>query len=96
VIEKAVAATPDSDLYLGLGNVRLQTREPERALSAFQKARELGGPGAGSTRADLGIALSYLGLRRPDDALAFARESLARNPDNPPLQNLYQDLLRRR
>ena len=96
VLEKAVAVTPDADLYLGLGNVRLQTREPERALSAFQKARELGGPGAGSTRADLGIALSYLGLRRPDDALAFARESLARNPDNPPLQNLYQDLLRRR
>lgn len=96
VIEKAVAATPDVDLYLGLGNVRLRTREPERALLAFQKAREMEGPGPASSRADLGIALSYLGLRRPDDALAFARESLARNPDNPPLQNLYQDLIQRK
>ena len=96
VTEKAVAATPDADLYLGLGNVRLRDRDPEGALAAFLKARDLGGTGPGSNRADLGIALSYLGLRRPDDALAFARDSLSRNPDNPPLQNLYQDLLRRR
>jgi len=95
-MEKAIAKTPDADLYLGLGNVRLRTRDPEGALAAFQKARELGGTGPASSRADLGIALSYLGLRRLDDALAFARDSLSRNPDNPPLQNLYQDLLRRR
>jgi len=44
----------------------------------------------------LGIALSYLSLKRRDEALAFARESLSRDPANQPLQNLYQDLLRRR
>jgi tetratricopeptide (TPR) repeat protein len=94
VFERAIATTPGADLYLGLGNARLLTRQPDLALAAFQKAREMGGPA--SVRAELGIALSYLGLKRADDALAFARESLARNPDNPPLRNLYQDLLSRR
>ncbi|HEV8335783.1 MAG TPA: alkaline phosphatase family protein [Candidatus Polarisedimenticolia bacterium] len=94
VLDKAAAASPNADLYLGLGNVRLRTGDTERALAAFQKAREIGGPV--SARADLGIVLSYLRLKRSDDALAFARDSLARHPDNPPLQNLYQDLLRRR
>jgi len=94
VFEKALSEMPDADLYLGLGNVRLKSREPALALAAFQKAREAGGTAA--PRADLGIALSYLGLRRADDALAFARESLSRNPDNPPLQNLVRDLSRNR
>jgi tetratricopeptide (TPR) repeat protein len=94
VLARAAARQPDADLYLGLGNVRLRTGDSEQALAAFQKAREAGGPAA--ARAELGIVLSYLRLKRPDDALAFARDSLTRHPDNPPLQNLYQDLLRRR
>ncbi len=94
VLDSAVAATPQPDLYLALGNLRLRERNPGDALEAFRRAKDLSGPE--SARADLGIALSYLGLRRADDALAFARESLARNPDNPPLRSLVQDLLRGR
>ncbi len=91
--EKGIAAGPTADLYLGLGNVRLRTGDPAAALAAFQKARE---PGGNTSRADLGIALSYLGLKRPGEALAFARESLSRHPEDPALRSLYQDLSRRR
>ncbi|HMC81675.1 MAG TPA: tetratricopeptide repeat protein, partial [Candidatus Polarisedimenticolia bacterium] len=93
IFEEAVASSPSPDLYVGLGNVRLRSRDPAGALAAFEKARVLGN---GNPRADLGIALSYLSLKRRDEALAFARESLSRDPANQPLQNLYQDLLRRR
>jgi tetratricopeptide (TPR) repeat protein len=90
--ERAAASLPDAGLFLGLGNVRLRLGDPAGALEAFRRSRDLGGD---RPRADLGIALSYLGLERPEEALAHAREGLARSPGDPALRNLVQDLSRR-
>ncbi|HEU5180171.1 MAG TPA: alkaline phosphatase family protein [Candidatus Polarisedimenticolia bacterium] len=88
-LDRAVAITPGADLFLALGNARLQTREPEAALAAFRRASEAG---ADPARAELGIALSTLRLRGRDEALALARDSLARHPENPALAGLVRDL----
>jgi tetratricopeptide (TPR) repeat protein len=89
ILESAVAATPDADLYLALGNAYLTLRRPSDALAAFRTAGERG---KDSRRADLGVTLSLRGLDRRSEALDFARQSLTRNPDNPPLQQLARDL----
>jgi len=46
VFENAISSTPTSDLYLGLGNVRLRMHDSDGALAVFQRARELGGNAA--------------------------------------------------
>ena len=47
-------------------------------------------------RAELGMALSTLRLRGRDEALAVARNSLARHPENPALAELVRNLSARR
>jgi tetratricopeptide (TPR) repeat protein len=89
VLEEATAQKPDGDLLLALGNVRLKLGPPEAALSAFQGAARAG---ADPTRTDLGTALSYVAMKRRDDALTFLRERLAARPDDAPLQRLYRDI----
>ncbi|PYQ12060.1 MAG: hypothetical protein DMH00_06755 [Acidobacteria bacterium] len=89
VLEKAMAGAPGGDLALALGDARLKLHQPEAALSSFQAAQRLG---ADPTRADLGMALSYLAMKRRDDALSFLRESLARRPADAALRQLYQDI----
>lgn len=89
VLEKAAAGSSDGNLLLALGNVRLSLGQAEGALLAFQSAARLG---SDPTRADLGTALSYVALKRRDEALSFLRQKLASRPNDAPLQRLYQDI----
>ena len=61
----------------------------QSALSAFQSAARAG---ADPTRTDLGTALSYVAMKRRDEALSFLRERLATRPNDAPLQRLYRDI----
>ena len=72
-----------------LRNARLKLGQAQGALAAFQSAGRLG---ADPTRADLGTALSYVALKRRDEALSLLRRSLSRRPGDVPLQRLYQDI----
>ncbi|MCI0568821.1 MAG: alkaline phosphatase family protein, partial [Acidobacteria bacterium] len=89
VLEKAAAVSPDGNLLLALGNARLSLGQAEQALLAFQSAARLG---SDPTRTDLGTALSYVALKRRDEALSFLRQRLASRPNDAPLQRLYQDI----
>ncbi|MCI0657171.1 MAG: alkaline phosphatase family protein, partial [Acidobacteria bacterium] len=89
VLEKAAAVSPDGNLLLALGNARLSLGQAEGALLAFQSAARLG---SDPTRTDLGTALSYVALKRREEALSFLRQKLAGRPNDAPLQRLYQDI----
>jgi tetratricopeptide (TPR) repeat protein len=89
VLEKAATVSPDGNLLLALGNARLSLGQAERALAAFQGAARLG---SDPTRTDLGTALSYVALKRREDALSFLQQRLASRPNDIPLQRLYQDI----
>jgi Flp pilus assembly protein TadD len=89
VLEKAAAGSSDGILLLALGNARLSLGQAEGALLAFQSAARLG---SDPTRTDLGTALSYVALKRRDEALSFLRQRLASRPNDAPLQRLYQDI----
>ena len=89
VLEKAASGSPDGNLLLALGNARLSLGQAERALVAFQSAARLG---SDPTRTDLGTALSYVALKRREEALSFLRQKLASRPNDASLQRLYQDI----
>jgi tetratricopeptide (TPR) repeat protein len=89
VLEGAASGAPDGNLFLALGDARLQLGQAQGALEAFQSAGRLG---ADPTRADLGTALSYVALERKDKALEYLRESLSRRPGDASLKQLYQDI----
>jgi tetratricopeptide (TPR) repeat protein len=89
VLEKAATVSPDGNLFLALGNARLSLGQAEGALLAFQSAARLG---SDPTRTDLGTALSYVALKRREEALSFLRQKLASRPNDAPLQRLYQDI----
>jgi tetratricopeptide (TPR) repeat protein len=89
VLEKAATVSPDGNLFLALGNVRLNLGQPQGALLAFESAARLG---SDPTRTDLGTALSYVALKRREEALSFLRQKLASRPNDAPLQRLYRDI----
>gem|GEM_PF-504271 len=89
VLEKAAAGSSDGNLLLALGNARLNLGQAEGALVAFQSAARLG---SDPKRTDLGTALSYVALKRRDEALSFLRQRLSTRPEDAALQRLYQDI----
>ena len=89
VVEEAASMSPHGNLLLALGNTRLSLGQAEGALLAFQSAARLG---SDPTRTDLGTALSYVALKRREEALSFLRQKLASRPNDAPLQRLYQDI----
>ncbi len=90
--EGAAALSPSPATYMKLGSVYRQLRRPERALQAFEKARDLGDDGSGPL---LGIALARAQMNQIPEALAAVRQGLDRHPEDRALRSLYDDLLRK-
>jgi tetratricopeptide (TPR) repeat protein len=91
--EKAALLSPSPGTYMKLGSVYRQLRHPDRALAAFERARDLGDAGAAPI---LGIALARAEMNQVPEALEVIREGLGRHPGDRGLMELYGDLLRRR
>jgi predicted AlkP superfamily phosphohydrolase/phosphomutase/tetratricopeptide (TPR) repeat protein len=91
---RAAELAPSSETYLRLGSVHRRLQQPDRALTAFERARDLGEGDDGAPI--LGIVLALSELNRSEEAIRIARERLDRHPDDRALQSLYEDLLRKR
>jgi predicted AlkP superfamily phosphohydrolase/phosphomutase/tetratricopeptide (TPR) repeat protein len=84
---------PSPEPYMKLGSVYRRLRQPERALAAFERARDLGdGDGAPI----LGIVMALSEMNRAEEAIQIARDHLEGHPDDRSLRSLYEDLLSRR
>ncbi len=92
VYERACAASPSSGLYLKLGSVYRRQGQPERALAAFRRARDLGDDGSAPF---LGMALAKAEMNRLPEAIDVVREGLGSHPQDPALRSLYDDLVRK-
>jgi tetratricopeptide (TPR) repeat protein len=92
VYERAAALQPSAAIYLKVGSVYRRLERPRDALTAFERARAIGGDEPAPW---LGIALARAEMRQFDAALRAAREGLDRHPSDAGLRSLYQDLLRR-
>jgi tetratricopeptide (TPR) repeat protein len=90
--ERACAASPSSALYLKLGSVYRRLAQPERALTAFRRARDLGDDGSAPF---LGMALAKAEMNRVDEAIDLARQGLGRHPEDAALRSVYDDLVRK-
>jgi len=90
--ERACAAAPSSALYLKLGSVYRRLAQPDRALAAFRRARDLGDEGGAPF---LGMALSSAEMNRIPEAIDLARQGLGRHPEDAALRSVYDDLVRR-
>ena len=90
--ERACANSPSSALYLKLGSVYRRLAQPERALTAFRRARDLGDDGSAPF---LGMALAKAEMNRVDEAIDLARQGLGRHPEDAALRSVYDDLVRK-
>ena len=75
-----------------MGSVYRRLAQPERALAAFQRARDLGDGGSGPV---LGMALAKAEMNRVPEALDLVRQGLERHPEDVALRSLYDDLVRK-
>ena len=90
--ERACALAPGAGLYMKLGSVYRRLDQPDRALAAFQRARNLGDEGSGPY---LGMALAKAEMNRVPEALDLVRQGLDRHPGDTALRSLYDDLMRK-
>jgi len=90
--ERACAASPSAGLYMKMGSVYRRLNQPERALAAFQRARDLGDDGSGPF---LGMALAKTEMNRVPEAIDLVRQGLDRHPEDAALRSLYDDLVRK-
>jgi tetratricopeptide (TPR) repeat protein len=90
--ERASTLAPEAGLYMKMGSVYRRLAEPERALAAFRRARDLGDQGSGPY---LGMALAKAEMNRLPEALDLVRQGLDRHPGDPALRSLQDDLIRR-
>jgi len=90
--ERACVASPSAALYMKMGSVYRRLAQPERALSAFQRARDLGDGGSAPV---LGMALAKAEMNRVPEALDLVRQGLEHHPEDAGLRSLYEDLVRR-
>ena len=85
-------ASPSSAIYLKLGSVYRRLGQPERALTAFRRALDLGDGGSAPF---LGMALSRAEMRQFPEAIDLVRRGLGRHPEDAALRSLYDDLVRK-
>ena len=90
--ERACAASPSSGMYLKLGSVYRRLGQPERALAAFRRARDLGDDGSAPF---LGMALAKAEMKRIPEAIELVQQGLGRHPQDAALRSLYDDLVRK-
>jgi tetratricopeptide (TPR) repeat protein len=76
-------ATEDKSAFLVLSNARLNLREYERAVAAYERAKALG---AGSTGMDTHLGLAYFELAQYDKAVEHLQPAVEQNPEDFELQ----------
>src|SRR5262249_35381442 len=87
--ERACSVQPSAPIYMKLGSVYRRLAQPERALVAFGRARDLGDDG---TAPYLGMALAKAEMNRVPEAIALVQEGLGRHPQDAGLRSLLDDL----
>jgi tetratricopeptide (TPR) repeat protein/predicted AlkP superfamily pyrophosphatase or phosphodiesterase len=90
--ERASTMAPDAGLYMKLGSAYRRLSQPDRALEAFRRARDLGDQGTGPY---LGMALAKAEMNRLPEALDLVRQGLDRHPDDSALRSLQDALIRK-
>lgn len=90
--ERASTQAPDAGLYMKLGSAYRRLSQPDRALEAFRRARDLGDRGSGPY---LGMALAKAEMNRLPEALDLVRQGLERHPDDSALRSLQDALIRK-
>jgi tetratricopeptide (TPR) repeat protein len=90
--ERASTQAPDAGLYMKLGSAYRRLSQPDRALEAFRRARDLGDQGSGPY---LGMALAKAEMNRLPEALDLVRQGLERHPDDSALRSLQDALIRK-
>jgi len=87
--ERAMNLEPTVPSALRLGSVYRRLRRPEQALGAFTRARDLGDATPATW---LGMALSLAEIGRRDEALRAVDAGLAKNPGEPSLTRLRNEI----
>jgi len=90
--ERASTQAPEAGLYMKLGSAYRRLSQPDRALEAFRRARDLGDQGSGPY---LGMALAKSEMNRVPEALDLVRQGLERHPDDSALRSLQDALIRK-
>jgi tetratricopeptide (TPR) repeat protein len=90
--ERASTQAPEAGLYMKLGSAYRRLSQPDRALDAFRRARDLGDQGSGPY---LGMALAKAEMNRVPEALDLVRQGLERHPDDSALRSLEDALIRK-
>jgi len=90
--ERASTQAPEAGLYMKLGSAYRRLSQPDRALEAFRRARDLGDQGSGPY---LGMALAKAEMNRVPEALDLVRQGLERHPDDSALRSLQDALIRK-
>jgi len=90
--ERAMNLEPTVPSALRLGSVYRRLRRPEQALAAFTRARDLGDATPATW---LGMALSLDAIGRRDEALQAVDAGLVKNPGEPSLTRLRNEIAAR-
>jgi tetratricopeptide (TPR) repeat protein len=90
--ERAMTLEPTASSALRLGSVYRRLRRPEQALGAFTRARDLGDATPATW---LGMALALDEIGRRDEALRAVDAGLAKNPGEPALLRLRNEIAAR-
>jgi tetratricopeptide (TPR) repeat protein/arylsulfatase A-like enzyme len=90
--ERAMNLEPTVPSALRLGSVYRRLRRPQQALAAFTRARDLGDATPATW---LGMALSLDAIGRREEALRAVDAGLAKNPGEPSLTRLRNEIAAR-
>jgi tetratricopeptide (TPR) repeat protein len=90
--ERSMNLEPTALSALRLGSVYRRLRRPEQALAAFTRARDLGDATPATW---LGMALSLDAIGRREEALRAVDAGLAKNPGEPSLTRLRNEIAAR-